>query len=54
MPIKEPKFMRELHEIREKLSKEEEKLSAEERLARAKKDSEWVKTQVARLRRKAS
>jgi len=55
MPIvKEPKFMVELHRIREKLSKEEERLSPKEKLAKAKEDSDWAKAQVAKLRKKAS
>lgn len=56
MSHREPKFMRELHKVRERLAKADEKLPAKERIAQARKDSKWIKTAVAKLkeRRKVS
>jgi hypothetical protein len=44
--IKEPEFMRELHKIRENLSKKWNKMTSEEMLNSLHESSRWLKAQL--------
>lgn len=52
MATKEPEYMRELHKIREKLSKKWEKMTEEEKIRSTKEAADKAKARMKELREK--